>query len=431
MRGLFGRLGAVAGGAAASPRANGADGGVFLGDISSAEAEAYFRGGAMTESGGVVSDHGAMRVAAAWRCIHILAGVCGNNPLDLMERVSETVRLPAENHPLRDLLTKRPNGWQTPSEFRKMLTAWVLLEGNGYALKITSRGRVIELWPLNSRRVRCVQNADMSLSYVYSRKNGSQIPLGQKDILHLRGLTLDGVHGLGVIHHAREALGLSLQTEKSAAKLFRQGVLAGGALKTASALSDQAYDRLKLSMEENNAGAENANKWLILEEGLDAAELTMTADDAQFLETRKFQRSDIAMFFGVPPFLIGDVDKTTSWGTGIDSMGTAFIQYSAQDWITMWEESLERDLLDPVKDAKIYVMLDVRGLMRGDMAGRAAYYARALGAGGSQPWMKPNEVRGLEDLNPDPDGDKLGTATGRPDPTLEPGSTAPKPGGKD
>jgi HK97 family phage portal protein len=402
MRGIFGSLSRPSHAAVTAPRASEA-GGTIISDLTGGELDAFLRSGAETHSGAIVTEAGAMRIAAAWRCIHILCGVTGNNPLDLYRRVNEDHREPATGHPLREVLTRRPNGWQTPSEFRKMLTAWTILDGNGYGLKITSMGRVLEIWPLNSRRVQPMQDAPGGpLTYQYTRKDGSQVTLQQKDMLHLRGLTLDGVTGLGVLAHARESMGLSMQGEKSAAKLFKQGVLAGGALKTPNALSDTAFGRLKESIEENNAGAENAHKMLILEEGLDAAQLSMTAEDAQFLETRKFQRSDIAMFFGVPPFLIGDVEKTTSWGSGIEQMGTAFVQYSAQDWITMWEEAIERDLLDPKKaaDANVYALLDVRGLMRGDMNGRSNYYARALGSGGGHPWLTQDEVRALEDKNP-------------------------------
>lgn len=397
MRGLFGGMVRHAP-TSSSPRADG--GGTIISDLTDGSLDAFLRYGSDTNSGAVVNERTGMRIAAAWRCIHILAGVCGNNPLDLERLLGGGKREQASDHSLHSVLTRRPNGWQTPSEFRKMLTAWAILEGDGIGLKITSLGRVLEIWPLNPRRILPKQvNPGDPITYDYTRKNGSTVTLEQKDVLHLRGLTLDGVKGMGVLHHAREAMGLALQGEKAGAKLFRQGVVGGAALTSPNALSDIAYDRLKESLEENNAGAENAHKMLILEEGLGVAP-TMTAADAQFLEGRKFQRSEIAMFFGVPPFLLGDVEKTTSWGSGIDSMGTAFVQYAAQDWITMWEESIVRDLLDPKKDRDIVARLDVDGLMRGDMAGRSNYYARALGSGGGRPWMTQDDVRIRDRLNP-------------------------------
>jgi HK97 family phage portal protein len=421
MRGIFGSMARPSGGAAATPRASDS-GGTIISDLTGGQLEEFLRYGSETHSGAVVNERSGMRIAAAWRCIHILAGVCGNNPLDLVRNLGGGKTEQASDHSLHPVLTRRPNGWQTPADFRKMLTAWSILDGNGYGLKVTSMGRVLEIWPMHSRRVSCDQKyPGAPLTYLYTRKDGVQVPLEQKDVLHLRGLTLDGVHGLGVLTHAREAMGLSLQGEKAGAKLFKQGVLGGGALTTPNALSDIAYDRLKESLEENNAGAENAHKMLILEEGLDAAELTMSAADAQFLEGRKFQRSEIAMFFGVPPFLLGDVEKTTSWGSGIDSMGTAFVQYSAQDWITMWEQSIVRDLLDPKKDRDLVAWLDVDSLMRGDMAGRSNYYARALGSGGGRPWMCPDDVRIRERLNPlGGDAAKLASEPSNAKPPIDP-----------
>jgi HK97 family phage portal protein len=407
------------------PRADAGAGGYLITDLNDPVLAEYLRGGAATASGAVVGLEGAMRVAAAWRCTHIIAGVCGNLPMDVYRRVSERERQPAVGHPLRKILTEAPNGWQTPAEFKKMLTAHAVLRGDGFGLKIMSRDRLLEVWPMAPDRVEVVQNPDMTLSYAYTRRDGTRIPLKQADVLHLRGLTLDGVRGVGVIRYAREALGMSLQTEQAGARLFSQGVLAGGALRTANQLSEEAYGRLKKSIEDQNAGAENAGKLMILEEGLQFDEGMLSAKDAQFLETRKFTRSDVAMFFGVPPHMIGDTEKSTSWGTGIEQQGTGFIQYVALDWFTMWEQSLARDCLTEAdRQAGIYVRIDARGLMRGDFQTRAEGYAKALGSGGSPAWMSQNEVRGLEDLPPKPGGDDL------PQPTNVP-APAPKPGGND
>jgi HK97 family phage portal protein len=388
----------------AAPRANGvrANGGGLLLNLDDPEVVAYLKGGALSASGAAVTADSGMRIATAWRCIHIIAGACGNMPLDLYRRVGEDKRVPAANLPLRQVLTRRPNGWQTPKQFRGMLTAHKLLHGAGYALKITSRGQVIELWPLKDpTRVKPRQLDDMSIVYDYQRENGSTVTFTQADILHLRGLSLDGVNGLGVIRHAREAMGLALQTEKAGANLFRQGVLAGGALTTDNALSEQAYGRLKQSIEDHNAGAENAHKMMILEEGLKLDAGYMSAEDAQFLETRKFQRNDIAMFFGVPPFMLGDTEKSTSWGAGIEQQGIGFVQYTLEDHFKDWEETIARDLLDPKADRDVFARLDPRGLMRGDIKTRQGFYVAMLQWG----VFSPNEVRALEDVNPREGGD--------------------------
>ena len=207
MRSLFSPRGANA---VRGPRSDG--GGVILSDLTSQEALEFFRGGITTSSGAVVTTEGAMRVAVAYRCTHIIAGACGNLPIDVYRRVDERRREPAKNHPLRKIL-KRPNGWQTSSEFRKMLTAHAVLKGNGYAIKVKAGPRLLALWPLkNPDRMEPRQDkATMRMKYDWTRDDGSKIELDQDDVLHLRGLTLDGIKGIGVISHARQALGLALQ----------------------------------------------------------------------------------------------------------------------------------------------------------------------------------------------------------------------------
>jgi len=418
---LFGRPGASTPRSSA-PRAAAGDGGFEI-DLSNPEHIRFLReGGGVSASGATVGVESAMRLGVAWRCIHIIAGACGNLPLDLNRRVSERVREPASDHALQAVL-KRPNGWQTAQEFRKMLTAWKLLRGNGYGLKVTSRGRVIEIWPMHPDRVEPEQRADMSVVYHYTTKDGRRVTLQQDEVLHLRGLTLDGVKGLGVVQYAREAMGLAMQTEAAGARLFKHGVMVGGILKSPNALSQPAYDRLKADMDARHSGAENAHKWMILEEGLDAADLAMTAEDAQFLATRDFQRTDVGMFFGVPPHLYGAVDKSTSWGSGIEQQNSGFVQYTLDDHFVCWEQSCDRDLLTQADcDAGLYHRLERKALLRGDSKARQALYQSALQWG----WMNPDEVRASEDMNPREDGqgavyyDPPNTAGGEPKPDSDP-----------
>jgi HK97 family phage portal protein len=387
-------------------------------DLNDVQLEQVLRGGSVASSGAVVNMASAMGISTAWRCTLLLAGICGNFPADVMKRVSETVRVPAEGHPLRTVMTERPNGWQTPSEFRKMLTAHVVNKGDGFALKITSMGRVIELWPLDDPdRMEVVQNDDMTLSYTFTTRKGRRVQLGQADVLHLRGFSTDGIRGIGVLRAARDALGLSMTMQAAGGRMFKNGVLAGGAVKLpqGSTLSDEAYERLKADLDQNNAGPENAGKLLILEDGLDYATGMFSAADMQFLEGRRFSRTDIAMFYGVPPFLLGDTEKSTSWGTGLEQQNTGFIQYTGLDLHVMWEEACRRDLLtDADRKAGLYIKIDPRVLLRGDSKTRNENYARALGSGGGQPWMTVNEVRALEDLPPIEGGEKLPTRQAAP-----------------
>lgn len=353
----------------------------------------------MTASGVAVSPSNALKVAAAWRCVNLISGAVATLPLDLKRRAASNIREDAEDHALWKVLRKKPNRWQTPSEFRRMLQASVLLRGNGYALKVVSRGEVRELIPLVADRVTVRQKDDLSLEYKVQRKDGSVVTLGAGDILHLRGLSLDGVCGLSVISHAREALGLSIQTEKHAATFFANGTSIGGVLSHPGKLGEDGQSLLRQSLEAYK-GSENAHKNLILEEGMTYARIDMTAEDAQFIQTRMQSLSEIAMFFGVPPHMLGMTDKTTSWGSGIEQQSIGFVTYTLQDWLTMWEQAIDRDLIGD-SDAKLYAKFNTSGLLRGDTKARYAAYA----VGRQWGWLSPNDIRSFEDLNPIPDGD--------------------------
>lgn len=414
-----------------APRANGSQT-VTLSDLTSQEALDFFRGGLTTASGAVVTVESAMRVAVAYRCTHIIAGACGNLPIDVYRNEGGNVRNPALHHPLRAIL-QRPNGWQTASEFRKMLTAHAVLKGNGYAIKVTSRGRLLALWPLkNPDRMTVVQDPlSMRLKYRWQRDNGTFLDLEQEDVLHLRGLTLDGIKGIGVVAHARQALGLALQAEEATARTFGQGVIAGLVFTKSGTLSDEAFDRLKDQLTAQE-GVENARKVLVLEEDLKVDGSLMSAEDLQFLQSRQFARSDIGMFFGVPPHMYGDTEKSTSWGTGIEAQRNGFLTFTADDWFVMWEQALERDCLTrPELESGLFVRIQRQALMRADTKTRADFYTKALQWG----WMSPNEVRGLEDLNPRLGGDDFydppNTAGGDPPADTPPEDPANDPANPD
>ncbi|MCV0396954.1 MAG: phage portal protein [Rhizobiaceae bacterium] len=354
-------------------------------------------GGSMETASGVsINESSAMRVAAAWRCVNIISGTVGTLPLDLIRRVSEQVREPARGHPLRKVLTVKPNQWQTPSEFRRMMQAHLMLRGNAYALKATLSGQVVGLVPLHPDRVEVDQLDDMTMRYRVSLKNGQYLTLTGKDVFHLRGMSLDGVKGLSVLSHMRESLGLALQSERAGARLMKDGQFIGGTLEHPNKLSPDAYERLKASVSDRHSGADNAGKAMILEEGMKFNKVGMSAVDLQFLQQRDFQRYDIAMFFGVPPHMLGATEKQTSWGSGIEQQGIGFVTYTLNDWLKAWEEAIKRDLIAEREwetlDARFYT----QGLMRGDVKTRTAYYIAARQWG----WLNPNEIRALEDMNP-------------------------------
>lgn len=399
-RGLFGSLAAgLPGGAGVRADYFQAAGGGIEIDLGNPEHVAYLRG-QMTAAGVSVTEAGALKIATAWRCLHILAGAIGNTPLDLMEQVSERDRRPAVGHQVRRLLKTRPNHWQTPQDFKRMLGAHVVQRGNGYGLKLKSGGRISQIWPLHPDRTECVQRDDMSLAYLYTRKDGSRVPLTQDDVLHVRGLSLDGITGMGVLSWARETLGSAIQGQKAGARMWRQGLIAPGALRTPNRLSDEAFARLEKAQEQRS-GADNAHKWMILEEGLDIAQLTFSAVDMQFLDSRKFDRSDVCAFYGVPEFLAGIGDKDSNWGTGLEQKTTAFRTFTLEDYFVAFEQAGNRDLLSEADAERYYLLFNRSAYARSDLKARWEAYTRALQWG----VYSPNRVLELEDENPRPGGD--------------------------
>jgi HK97 family phage portal protein len=312
------------------------------------------------------------------------------------------VRDKASDHPLFDLLYARPNGWQTAFEFRRLMQHRVLTDGNAYALPITSRGRVSALIPLSPADVTPFQRDDWSVAYKVARKGGGFTVYESAEMFHLRGPSEDGIKGLALTDFAAEVLGLSLRAQEAAGRIFSQGVMAGGALYTDQKLTPEARENLRRSMEEKFAGAENAGKNMVLEQGLKYQAIAPNAKDAQNLETRQHQVEEVARIFGVPrPFLMVD---DTSWGSGIEQLGIFFVQYGLAPWFVAWEQAISRTLLSDQERLTLYPKFNERALLRGSMKDQGDFFAKMMGSGGSPQIMEQNEARGLLDLPEHPDG---------------------------
>lgn len=411
--------------APAQPRASfqGSDGGLLI--STSQQLEEALRSGSLTASGAAVTPNSAMRVATVYACVRIISGAVATLPLDIKRRVDSRTREDASDHSLWTVIRRKPNRWQTPSQFRRMMQAHLLLRGNAFAMKVISRGEVRELIPLHPDRVERTQLDDLSLEYTYTRKDGRRIRLAQADMFDLVGLTLDGVNGVSALTYARETVGLALAMEDHGSTTFRHGARVSGALSHPNKLGKEGQDTLRASLDAFRSGGEQEGKTLILEEGMTYSTIAMTAEDAQWIESRKFSRTDIAMFFGVPPHMIGDTEKSTSWGTGIEQQSIGFVAYTLEDHLTMWEEAINRDLV-PEAEATMYARFNRAALVKGDIKARWEAHVKALQWGVSS----PNEVRALEDQNPREGGDIYydppNTAGGTPDTggTNEPSQTA-------
>lgn len=347
----------------------------------------------------------ALSNSALNRCVFVLSEVIGMLPLNLM-RDDEHKELQKDN-PLYDLLKHRPNGWQTPYEFKRLLQGWVLNYGNAYARIIRVGKRVLQLIPMHPSRVEPKQDVNWNMTYQYTREDGGQIVLPASDVLHLRDFSEDGIKGISRVNLAKKALGIAFDAEEAVSRNFKEGMMAGGVIQTDKVLSNEAYGRIKDSLEERHSGSKNAGKVVILENGLKAAPWANTAADAQLLENRGHQIEEVARFFGVPrPLLMMD---DTSWGSGINELGNFFLKYGLNHWFTMWEQALGRALLNDRINDGLTFKFNPGALLRGSLKDQAEYFSKALGAGGTQPWMTQHEVRDVCDLprTDDADADSL------------------------
>jgi HK97 family phage portal protein len=355
---------------------------------------AFIRGGSETSSGACVTAQTALRNMAVLRCLSLISRSIGMLPIHLLRADTKEK---ATDHPLYRILARRPNDWQTPAVFKSTMQLRALVYGNAYALVVRSRGQVVRLFPLIPNQVRIVQTADWNVEYVYTRPDGGQMRIPAADMFHLRDLSLDGVSGLSRVQLAKEAIGLALQAEKAAAKLFRNGLLLGGYLTTAGSLTKGAIERLQATLDDYR-GADAAQKWPVFEEGLKAEKMAQTSVESQHLENREHQITEIARAFDTPrPLLMMD---ETAWGSGIEQLGLFFVQFGLAPWFSAWEQEIARVLLSEA-DQEIYaVKFNERALLRGSLKDQADFFAKALGAGGQQPWHTQDEIRDLADVAP-------------------------------
>lgn len=351
----------------------------------------WLTAGQETASGQVVNQETALKIAAFHACVRVIAETIGSLPLKVYESVPEGSRV-AAGHPLQTLLRRRPNSWQTSMEFREMLTAYCLMRGNAYAFilqgqnVLTGAKYIRELIPLNPDRMSVKQNPDFSLTYQYIRADGQAMEYRQDQIFHLRGMTLDGFTGVSLIAYARETLGKSLGMQEYSAKLFANNAQPGLVLSKDGRLSDDAQKRLKEQFK-----GKDVHKTMILEEGLKAERLSFSAEDTQFIETVKLNRSEIAGLCRVPPHKIGDLDRATF--SNMEEQNLSFVTDCVRPWAVRWEQALGRDLF--INEDRFYPEMNLEGLLRGNTLARAQSYAIGRNWG----WYSANDVRRMENQN--------------------------------
>lgn len=357
--------------------------------------------GGTTDAGVTVSEQSSMKTSAVYACVTLIAKTIGSLPLKVYRRKADGESIEVPDTLPYYLLHDEPNPAMTSIVWRKFLVANLLLGGNAYAaIGRNQANQVIDLFPIHHNLVK-PKRVNGRNQYVVDVGGGETETIDQSDMIHVPGPGFDGVKGMSIITWAaRQAIGLALATEQHGSKLFSNGARLGVVLKHPKTLSRDAQTRLKQQFDQQQGGLSNAFKSMVLEEGLDVTNISMTSEDAQFLETRRFQVEDIARFFGVPPHMIGHTDKQTSWGTGVEQNTLGFLIFTILPFLADFEQEFRRKLFPR---SPFYAQFKVQGLMRGDSKARSDYYA----SGHQNGWLTTNEIRKAEDLPPVPGGDSL------------------------
>ena len=342
-----------------------------------------------TSSGKAVNERTAMQTSAVYACVRILAESVAGLPLHVYER-SGGSKSTKPSHPLYRLLHDEPNREMTSFVFRETLMSHLLLWGNAYAQIIRDgRGFPIALYPLLPDRMAVDRDNGGDLRYTYQSEKG-QVKLRRENVLHIPGLGFDGLIGYSPIAMAKNSIGMALATEEYGATFFANGANPGGVLEHPAVVKDR--DRLRESWQSQFSGA-NAHKVAVLEEGLKFKQMSIPPEQAQFLETRKFQINEIARIFRVPPHMVGDLEKSSF--SNIEQQSLEFVKYTLDPWVVRWEQSLQQALILPSEKDRVFIKFNLDGLLRGDYQSRMQGYSTGIQNG----FMSVNDVRGLEDMN--------------------------------
>ena len=351
-----------------------------------------------TTSGKAVTERSAMQMTAVYSCVRILAEAIAGLPVHLYRYNSDGGKEKALDHPLYRLLHDEPNPEMSSFVFRETLMTHLLLWGNAYAQVIRNgRGEVIALDPLMPNKMSVERNESGQLYYQYLRSvdepggKSETVILLPSDVLHIPGLGFDGLVGYSPIAMAKNAIGLAIATEEYGSKFFANGAAPSGVLEHPGTIKDP--QRVRESWMSQFGGSQNSGKIAVLEEGLKYTPISISPEQAQFLETRKFQINEIARIFRVPPHMLADLEKSSF--SNIEQQSLEFVKYTLDPWVIRWEQSIQRTLLSTAEKQTYFVKFNVEGLLRGDYQSRMNGYA----VGRQNGWMSANDIRELENLD--------------------------------
>lgn len=360
-------------------------------------------------SGKTVNEFTAMQTTAVYACVRILAETLAALPLQLY-RYTPGGKERVYDHPLYHLLHDEPNPEMTSFIFRETLMSHLLIWGNAYAQIIRDRlGRVQGLYPLRLDKMTVCRDERGKIFYLYTKtgdenpniKPYGQVALQKEEVLHIPGLGFDGLVGYSPIAMARNAVGMTMACEEYGAYFFANGASPSGVLEHPGVLKDPA--KVRDSWNAVYRGSANAHKVAVLEEGMKYQQIGIPLEEAQFLETRKFQLNEIARLYRIPPHMIGDLEKSSF--NNIEQQSMEFVKYTLDPWVIRWEQAMQKALFLPEEKKQYFLKFNVNGLMRGDYESRMTGYS----IGRQNGWLSANDIRELEDMNsvPDEEGGNL------------------------
>ncbi len=362
-----------------------------------------------SNSGKRVTEQSAMQMTAVYCCVRILSEAIAGLPLHLYRRTDGDGKEKAVDHPLYFLLHDEPNPEMTSFIFRETLMTHLLLWGNAYSQIIRNgRGEILALYPLMPNHMSVDRDEHGQLFYTYQRSDdeaptmkGTMVILDPRDVLHIPGLGFDGLVGYSPIAMAKNAIGMAMAAEEYGAAFFNNGASPGAVLEHPGVMKDP--EKVRDAWNRAFRGSGNANKVAVLEEGMKYTPISISPEQAQFLETRKFQIDEIARIFRIPPHMVGDLEKSSF--SNIEQQSLEFVKYTLEPWLIRWEQSMVRSLLSEEEKKTYFCKFNVEGLLRGDYESRMNGYA----VGRQNGWLSANDIRQLEDLDliPEEEGGDL------------------------
>lgn len=361
-------------------------------------------GATETWAGNTVNEKTALTYAAAYACINVLAKDLAQLPCFVYKRTDDDLREPDREHDVWRVMHDRPNPWMTPFTFKQTIHAHVASWGNGYAeIEYDNAGRVRHLWPLLPDRMKIVIRNGKKVFLYKADPQKEPIALPAERVLHIMGLSSDGIRGYSVIQVARNAIGMGLAAEEFTGRLFSNGATPRFALLHPKTLSPEAKQRLQVKFDASTTGLSNAHRTAVFEEGLQLEKIGLPAKDAEMIETSKFGIEQMARFFDIPMMRLHSTTAITSWGTGLEQWQRAYLVHTLGPWLVQWEEAINYSLFTEEERQTHFAEFKREALLQADHAARGQFYTQMLQTGS----ISPNEIARRENLPPaGKEGDK-------------------------